>query len=87
MLFFFPFINSLIPKTYLKITNNHYQKLNILKPLKNKSIRSTIFPPILLLPRTLTRNTYLFHFQLQQLIVSTTCFIPFLDIIFFYSYL
>ncbi|HDD0364002.1 TPA: DUF443 family protein, partial [Staphylococcus aureus] len=38
IVFFFPFINWLIPKTYVKITKNDYEKLNIVKPVKNKSI-------------------------------------------------
>ncbi|HDJ5478103.1 TPA: DUF443 family protein, partial [Staphylococcus aureus] len=38
IVFFFPFINWLIPKTYIKITKNDYEKLNIVKPVKNKSI-------------------------------------------------
>ncbi|HDT6228493.1 TPA: DUF443 family protein, partial [Staphylococcus aureus] len=51
IVFFFPFINWLIPKTYIKITKND------------------------------------FDFQLEELIVWSSCFIGFLGIIFFYCYL
>ncbi len=84
IVFFFPFINWLIPKTYVKITKNDYEKLNIVKPVKNKSIGWTIFAGIVLLGGTVRRNTYLFHFQLEKLIVWSSCFIGFLGVIFFY---
>lgn len=87
IVFFFPFINWLIPKTYVKITKNDYEKLNIVKPVKNKSIGWTIFAGIVLLGGTVRRNTYLFDFQLEELIVWSSCFIGFLEIIFFYCYL
>lgn len=58
IVFFFPFINWLIPKTYVKITKNDYEKLNIVKPVKNKSIGWTIFAGIVLLGGTVRRNTY-----------------------------
>lgn len=87
IVFFFPFINWLIPKTYVKITKNDYEKLNIVKPVKNKSIGWTIFAGIVLLGGTVRRNTYLFDFQLEELIVWSSCFIGFLEIIFFYFYL
>ncbi len=45
---FFSFINWLIPKTYVKITKNDYEKLNIVKPVKNKSIGWTISCIVLL---------------------------------------
>ncbi|ETO51734.1 hypothetical protein Y001_08740 [Staphylococcus aureus MUF256] len=83
IVFFFPFINWLIPKTYVKITKNDYEKLNIVKPVKNKSIGWTIFAGIVLLGGTVRRNTYLFDFQLEELIVWSSCFIGFLEIIFF----
>ncbi|HGO1810521.1 TPA: DUF443 domain-containing protein [Staphylococcus aureus] len=87
IVFFFPFINWLIPKTYIKINKNDYEKLNIVKPVKNKSIGWTIFAGIVLLGGIVRRNTYLFDFQLEELIVWSSCFIGFLGIIFFYCYL
>ncbi len=54
-------------KTYVKITKNDYEKLNIVKPVKNKSIGWTIFAGIVLLGGTVRRNTYLFDFQLEEL--------------------
>ncbi|WP_263398738.1 DUF443 domain-containing protein [Staphylococcus aureus] len=41
--FFFPFINWLIPKTYVKITKNDYETLNIVHPIDLFLTGLTIF--------------------------------------------
>ncbi|HDG5371423.1 TPA: DUF443 family protein, partial [Staphylococcus aureus] len=87
LVLFFPFINWLIPKRYVQISREEFDNLNIVKPVKNKSIGWTIFAGIVLLGGTVRRNTYLFDFQLEELIVWSSCFIGFLGIIFFYCYL
>ncbi|HDK9067008.1 TPA: DUF443 family protein, partial [Staphylococcus aureus] len=64
LVLFFPFINWLIPKKYVQISREDFDNLNIVKPVKNKSIGWTIFAGIVLLGGTVRRNTYLFDFQL-----------------------
>ncbi|HCD3344826.1 TPA: DUF443 family protein, partial [Staphylococcus argenteus] len=81
IVFFFPFINWLIPKKYVQISREEFEKLNIVKPVKNKSIVWTVFASIVLLGGTVRRNAYLFDFQLKEIIVWSSCFIGFLGII------
>ncbi len=50
-------------------------------------IEDYYFAGIVLLGGTVERNTYLFDFQLEKLIVWSSCFIGFLGVIFFYCYL
>ncbi|HID5041855.1 TPA: DUF443 domain-containing protein [Staphylococcus aureus] len=85
--YFLPMINWFIPKKYAKISREEFESLNIVKPVKNKSIVWTVFASIVLLGGTARRNTYLFDFQLEEIIVWSSCFIGFLGIIFFYCYL
>ncbi|CAA3812051.1 membrane spanning protein [Staphylococcus aureus] len=87
IVFFFPFINWLIPKTYVKITKNDYEKLNIVKPVKNKSIGWTIFAGIVLLGGTVRRNTYLFDFQLEKNMVIVICCAIFLGVLILFLFL
>ncbi len=74
LVLFFPFINWLIPKRYVQISREEFDNLNIVKPVKNKSIGWTIFAGIVLLGGTVRRNTYLFDFQLEELIVWSKLF-------------
>ncbi|HAR5304015.1 TPA: DUF443 domain-containing protein [Staphylococcus aureus] len=80
---FFPMINWLIPKKYVKISEKDFDDLNIVKPVKNKA-----FWPVAgssaLLGVTLRKYTHLLDIQLDKKLVIAICCITFIGILIFY---
>lgn len=86
IVFFFPFINWLIPKTYVKITKNDYEKLNIVKPVKNN-----VFWPVagssVLFGIILRKYGNFFNVQFEKQLAITVFFIMLIGMLIFYFYL
>ncbi|HHW9998870.1 TPA: DUF443 family protein [Staphylococcus aureus] len=80
---FFPMINWLIPKKYVKISEKDFETLNIVKPTKINS-----FWPVAgisaLFAVTLRKYTHLLDTQLDKKLVITICCITFIGILIFY---
>lgn len=86
IVFFFPFINWLIPKTYIKITKNDYEKLNIVEPVKNN-----VFWPVagssVLFGIILRKYGNFFNVQFEKQLAITVFFIMLIGMLIFYFYL
>lgn len=83
LVYFFPFINWFIPKRCAKISREEYEKLNTVKPVKNKT-----FWPVaggtILLGVTSRKYIHLLNIQLEKRSVIIICFIVFLCILIFF---
>ncbi len=83
LVYFFPFINWFIPKRCAKISREEYEKLNTVKPVKNKT-----FWPVaggtILLGVTSRKYIYLLNIQLEKRSVIIICFVVFLCILIFF---
>lgn len=81
--YFFPFINWFIPKRCAKISREEYEKLNTVKPVKNKT-----FWPVaggtILLGVTSRKYIHLLNIQLEKRSVIIICFVVFLCILIFF---
>ncbi|MCG9839344.1 DUF443 domain-containing protein [Staphylococcus argenteus] len=79
LVYFFPFINWFIPKRCARISRKEYEKLNTVKPVKNKA-----FWPVaggtILLGVTSRKYIHLFNIQLEKRSVIIICFVVFLCI-------
>ncbi|HAR2853099.1 TPA: DUF443 domain-containing protein [Staphylococcus argenteus] len=83
LVYFFPFINWFIPKRCARISRKEYEKLNTVKPVKNKA-----FWPVaggtILLGVTSRKYIHLFNIQLEKRSVIIICFVVFLCILIFF---
>ncbi|HCY4951700.1 TPA: DUF443 family protein [Staphylococcus aureus] len=83
LVYFFPFINWFIPKRCAKISREEYEKLNTVKPVKNKT-----FWPVaggtILLAVTSRKYIHLLNIQLEKRSVIIICFVVFLCILIFF---
>lgn len=83
LVYFFPFINWFIPKRCAKISREEYEKLNTVKPVKNKT-----FWPVaggtILLGVTSRKYIHLLNIQLEKRSVIIICFVVFLCILIFF---
>ncbi|HDG5488203.1 TPA: DUF443 family protein [Staphylococcus aureus] len=83
LVLFFPFINWLIPKRYVQISIEEHEKLNTVKPVKNKT-----FWPVaggtILLGVTSRKYIHLLNIQLEKRSVIIICFVVFLCILIFF---
>ncbi|HDY9500389.1 TPA: DUF443 family protein [Staphylococcus argenteus] len=83
LVYFFPFINWFIPKRCAKISRKEYEKLNTVKPVKNKA-----FWPVaggtILLGVTSRKYIHLLNIQLEKRSVIIICFVVFLCILIFF---
>ncbi|HDA2806025.1 TPA: DUF443 family protein [Staphylococcus aureus] len=83
LVYFFPFINWFIPKRCAKISREEYEKLNTVKPVKNKT-----FWPVaggtILLGVTSRKYIHLLNIQLEKKSVIIICFVVFLCILIFF---
>ncbi|MGZ1603918.1 DUF443 family protein [Staphylococcus argenteus] len=83
LVYFFPFINWFIPKRCAKISRKEYEKLNTVKPVKNKAFWPVAGGTILL---GVTSRKYidLLNIQLEKRSVIIICFVVFLCILIFF---
>lgn len=83
LVYFFPFINWFIPKRCAKISREEYEKLNTVKPVKNKT-----FWPVaggtILLGVTSRKYIHLLNIQLEKRSVIIIYFVVFLCILIFF---
>ncbi|HGZ8669334.1 TPA: DUF443 family protein [Staphylococcus aureus] len=83
LVYFFPFINWFIPKRCAKISREEYEKLNTVKPVKNKT-----FWPVaggtILLGVTSRKYIHLLNIQLEKKSAIIICFVVFLCILIFF---
>ncbi|MFK3267408.1 DUF443 domain-containing protein [Staphylococcus aureus] len=83
LVYFFPFINWFIPKRCAKISREEYEKLNTVKPVKNKT-----FWPVaggtIILGVTSRKYIHLLNIQLEKRSVIIICFVVFLCILIFF---
>ncbi|GBV82266.1 DUF443 family protein [Staphylococcus aureus] len=80
---FFPFINWFIPKRCAKISREEYEKLNTVKPVKNKNFWPVVGGTILL-GATSRKYIHLLNIQLEKRSVIFICFVVFLCILIFF---
>ncbi|QOY79055.1 DUF443 family protein [Staphylococcus aureus] len=83
LVYFFPFINWFIPKRCAKISREEYEKLNTVKPVKNKTFWSVVGGTILL-GVTSRKYIHLLNIQLEKRLVIIICFVVFLCILIFF---
>lgn len=65
LVYFFPFINWFIPKRCAKISREEYEKLNTVKPVKNKNFWPVVGGTILL-GATSRKYIHLLNIQLEK---------------------
>ena len=83
--FLFPMINWFIPKRYAKLSEEEYNNLDIVKPVKNSG--TSIGLGIAILINVLFRKyIFIFDVQVQQSIAVISCIIGFLCV-FIFSYI
>ncbi|WP_200837983.1 DUF443 family protein, partial [Staphylococcus aureus] len=68
LVYFFPFINWFIPKRCAKISREEYEKLNTVKPVKNKTFWPVVGGTILL-GVTSRKYIHLLNIQLEKILV------------------
>ncbi|HAR5187459.1 TPA: DUF443 domain-containing protein [Staphylococcus aureus] len=83
LVYFFPFINWFIPKRCAKISREEYEKLNTVKPVKNKNFWPVVGGTILL-GATSRKYIHLLNIQLEKRSVIFICFVVFLCILIFF---
>ncbi|PZK13265.1 DUF443 domain-containing protein [Staphylococcus aureus] len=86
LVLFFPFINWLIPKKYVKISSEEFDNLNIVKPVKNKALWPVI-GSILLFGTMFRDKIYIPDSHLEKNCVIIICSVLLLSILVFYIYL
>ncbi len=83
LVYFFPFINWFIPKRCAKISREEYEKLNTVKPVKNKTFWPVVGGTILL-GVTSRKYIHLLNIQLEKILIIIICFVVFLCILIFF---
>ncbi|MDR4650565.1 DUF443 domain-containing protein [Staphylococcus aureus] len=83
LVYFFPFINRFIPKRCAKISREEYEKLNTVKPVKNKNFWPVVGSSALQ-GVALRKYTHLLDIQLDKKLVIAICCITFIGILIFY---
>ncbi|MCC2083570.1 DUF443 domain-containing protein [Staphylococcus lugdunensis] len=84
--FLFPMINWFIPKRYAKLSEEEYNNLDIVKPVKNSG--TSIGLGIAILINVLFRKyIFIFDVQVQQSIAVISCIIGFLCVFIFFLYI
>ncbi|WP_251640717.1 DUF443 domain-containing protein [Staphylococcus aureus] len=86
LVLFFPFINWLIPKKYVKISKEDFDNLNIVKPVKNKAFWP-VAGSILLFGTMFRDKIYIPDSHLEKNCVIIICSVLLLSILVFYIYL
>ncbi|EFU83768.1 hypothetical protein HMPREF0790_1526 [Staphylococcus lugdunensis M23590] len=84
--FLFPMINWFVPKRYAKLSEEEYNNLDIVKPVKNSG--ASIGLGIAILINVLFRKyIFIFDVQVQQSIAVISCIIGFLCVFIFFLYI
>ncbi|OFN54958.1 hypothetical protein HMPREF2552_06255, partial [Staphylococcus sp. HMSC062E10] len=84
--FLFPMINWFVPKKYAKLSEEEYNNLDIVKPVKNSG--TSIGLGIAILINVLFRKyIFIFDVQVQQSIAVISCIIGFLCVFIFFLYI
>ncbi|OFN89357.1 hypothetical protein HMPREF2718_00885 [Staphylococcus sp. HMSC077C04] len=84
--FLFPMINWFIPKKYAKLSEEEYNNLNIVKPVKNSGASIGVGLAILI-SVLLRKYVFIFDVQVQQSIAVISCVIAFLGVFIFFLYI
>ena len=84
--FLFPMINWFIPKRYAKLSEEEYNNLNIVKPVKNSGASIGVGLAILI-SVLLRKYVFIFDVQVQQSIAVISCVIAFLGVFIFFLYI
>lgn len=84
--YFFPMINWFLPKKYAKISENEFERLNIVEPVKNN-----VFWPVagssVLFGIILRKYGNFFNVQFEKQLAITVFFIMLIGMLIFYFYL
>ncbi|WP_457803272.1 DUF443 family protein [Staphylococcus aureus] len=84
--YFFPMINWFLPKKYAKISENEFERLNIVEPIKNN-----VFWPVagssVLFGIILRKYGNFFNVQFEKQLAITVFFIMLIGMLIFYFYL
>jgi len=84
--FLFPMINCFIPKRYAKLSEEEYNNLDIVKPVKNSG--ASIGAGLAILISALLRNyVNIFNIQIQKSVAVLSCVIGFLGVFIFFLYI
>ena len=84
--FLFPMINWFIPKRYAKLSEEEYNNLDIVKPVKNSG--ASIGAGLAILISALLRNyVNIFNIQIQKSVAVLSCVIGFLGVFIFFLYI
>ncbi|QEX34891.1 DUF443 family protein [Staphylococcus lugdunensis] len=81
--FLFPMINWFIPKRYAKLSEEEYNNLDIVKPVKNSG--ASIGAGLAILISALLRNYV--NIQIQKSVAVLSCVIGFLGVFIFFLYI
>ena len=84
--FLFPMINWFVPKRYAKLSEEEYNNLNIVKPVKNSGASIGVGLAILI-SVLLRKYVFIFDVQVQQSIAVISCVIAFLGVFIFFLYI
>ncbi|MCI2829266.1 DUF443 domain-containing protein [Staphylococcus lugdunensis] len=84
--FLFPMINWFVPKRYAKLSEEEYNNLDIVKPVKNSG--ASIGAGLAILISALLRNyVNIFNIQIQKSVAVLSCVIGFLGVFIFFLYI
>ena len=84
--FLFPMINWFVPKKYAKLSEEEYNNLDIVKPVKNSG--ASIGAGLAILISALLRNyVNIFNIQIQKSVAVLSCVIGFLGVFIFFLYI
>ena len=84
--FLFPMINWFVPKRYAKLSEEEYNNLDIVKPVKNSG--ASIGVGIIIILNVLFRKYIdVFNVQVQESVAILSCVIGFLGIFIFFLYI
>ena len=84
--FLFPMINWFVPKRYAKLSEEEYNNLDIVKPVKNSG--ASIGAGLAILISALLRNyVNIFNIQIQESVAVLSCVIGFLGVFIFFLYI
>ncbi|WP_141758219.1 DUF443 family protein, partial [Staphylococcus sp. HMSC063E12] len=84
--FLFPMINWFVPKRYAKLSEEEYNNLDIVKPVKNSG--ASIGAGLAILISALLRNyVNIFNIQIQESVAVLSCVIGFLGVFIFFLHI
>ncbi|HAY6603564.1 TPA: DUF443 domain-containing protein, partial [Staphylococcus aureus] len=84
--YFFPMINWFLPKKYAKISENEFERLNIVEPVKN-NVFWPVAGSLVLFGIILRKYGNFFNVQFEKQLAITVFFIMLIGMLIFYFYL